>query len=88
MKLELTVVPKSSHTVLVRENQGLKLKITAPPVDGQANKAVIDYFSKLLSCPKKSIHIVSGLKSKRKILIFDIPDEKDICSKIKNALRE
>ncbi|SFB72195.1 hypothetical protein SAMN02745150_00480 [Brevinema andersonii] len=88
MKLELTVVPKSSRTVLIRENQGLKLKITASPVDGQANKAVIDYFSNLLSCPKKSIHIVSGLKSKRKILIFDIPDKKDICSKIKNALRE
>lgn len=88
MKLQLTVVPKSSHTVLVRGNQGLKLKITAPPVDGQANKAVVDYFSKLLSCPKKSIRIASGFKSKRKILIFDVPDEKDICSKIKNALRE
>jgi uncharacterized protein (TIGR00251 family) len=51
----------------------LKLKLTAPPVEGEANRAVIKFLSKLLNIPKSSITIESGLKSRdKRVLIRDV----------------
>ena len=46
----------------------LKLKVTAPPVDDSANRAILQFFSTLLGIPKSILHITSGLKSRDKIL--------------------
>jgi uncharacterized protein (TIGR00251 family) len=44
----------------------LKIKISAPPVKGKANKALIDFLAKKLSVKKSEIEIVSGHTSKIK----------------------
>ncbi len=49
-------------------NGALKLKVTAPPVDDAANRAIIKYFSSLLGISKSSLMILSGQKSRDKIL--------------------
>ena len=49
-------------------NGALKLKISAPPVDDAANRAVVEFFSELMGIPKSRIRIVSGLKSRDKVL--------------------
>ncbi len=49
----------------------LKLKIAAPPVDNAANEAIVGFFSSLLSIPKSRMRIVSGRKSRDKILRVD-----------------
>ncbi len=49
----------------------LKLKIAAPPADNAANEAIVSFFSSLLSVPKSRIRIVSGQKSRDKILRID-----------------
>ncbi len=46
--------------------EALKLKLTAPPVDGKANKALIVYLAKLLRVPKSAIEIQRGHKSRAK----------------------
>lgn len=69
-ELILTVIPKSSCNKLIQEGKGLKLKITAPPIDGLANKKIIELLSDLFSCPKTSIKLVTGIKSKHKKFIF------------------
>jgi uncharacterized protein len=66
--LSLSVKPRSSKNRLELKGDELQLRITAPPVDGEANKAVILFFSKLLSVPQKNIIIEKGLKSKNKIV--------------------
>ncbi len=68
--LDLTAVPKSSVDKFILEGSGLKLKITAPPVDGEANKKIIQILAKAFSCPKSSIELVSGNKSKHKRFLF------------------
>ena len=68
--LELTVVPRSSCNKFVQEVSGLKLKITSPPVDGEANKKIIEILVKSFSCPKTSIQLISGEKSKKKKFLF------------------
>lgn len=68
--LELIIIPKSSVNKLIQEEQGLKLKITAPPVDGEANKKIIEYLAKIFSCPKSTVILTSGKKSRYKRFCF------------------
>ena len=46
----------------------LKLSLTAPPVDGKANAACIDFFAKLLKLPRSSITIAAGETSRNKVI--------------------
>jgi uncharacterized protein len=46
----------------------LKVSLTAPPVEGRANEACIEFFAKLLKGPRSSVTIASGQKSPRKVI--------------------
>jgi uncharacterized protein (TIGR00251 family) len=46
----------------------LKLAITAPPVDGKANQAVIEFFAELFAIPRSSVTIASGETSRNKVV--------------------
>jgi uncharacterized protein (TIGR00251 family) len=46
----------------------LKLALTAPPVDGRANEACIEFFAKLLEVPRSSVTIASGETSRNKVI--------------------
>ena len=46
----------------------LKLALTAPPVDGKANQACIDFFAKLLNVPRSSVTIAAGQTSRNKVI--------------------
>ena len=56
----------SRNQVLGLHGDALKLKLTAPPVEGKANKACIGFLSEALGVPKTSIEIVSGNSSRHK----------------------
>ncbi len=49
----------------------LKLSLTAPPIDGRANEACIEFFAKLLKVPRSSVTIASGQKGRNKIIRID-----------------
>jgi len=42
--------------------------VTAPPVEGKANQAVVEYFSKILKIPRRQISVIRGEKGRRKTL--------------------
>jgi uncharacterized protein (TIGR00251 family) len=46
--------------------ESLKLRLAAPPVEGKANEALIDYIAKRFDVPKRNVEIVSGEKSREK----------------------
>lgn len=46
----------------------LKVSLTAPPIDGRANEACIDFFSNLLKVSRSSITIAAGLSSRNKVI--------------------
>jgi uncharacterized protein (TIGR00251 family) len=67
--VRLHVQPRARHSEIVGIHNGaLKLKVTAPPVDDAANRAIIEHFSSLLGISKSSLQITSGLKSRDKTL--------------------
>lgn len=46
----------------------LKIRLAAPPVDGQANAALIDYIAERLDCGRAAVTLKSGQTSRRKVL--------------------
>lgn len=46
----------------------LKVSLTAPPLEGRANDACIDFFAKLLKLPRSSVTIASGHSSRNKVI--------------------
>jgi len=54
----------------------IKIKLTAPPVGGEANKMCVKFLSKCLGVPKSSLEIVSGQTGRTKrILIRTVADK-------------
>jgi hypothetical protein len=83
--LRLKIAPNSAKNQLILSDDIIKLKITAQPIENKANKAVIEYLSKLFKIPKTSISILKGDTSKEKTLLFKTDNEEKI-EKIKTIL--
>ena len=66
------VLPRSSRNEIAGEQDGaLKVKLTAPPVEGAANKALVDFLSRQLHLPKSRITITSGQTGRNKVLTVE-----------------
>ena len=73
------VLPKSSRNMVSGlHDDALKIKLTAPPVDGAANKLCIKFLSKCLSVPKSSLEIVSGHTGRTKQIRLTLQDQTPI----------
>ena len=67
--LTVRVVPRSSRNQIVgMENGALKIKLTAPPVEGAANAALIEFVAEWLGVRKSAVTIMSGDKARRKVV--------------------
>lgn len=68
--IKIKVIPRSSKNEIVETLPGgaLRIKLKAPPVDGRANEALIEFLSEKWNVAKNKIRIVKGLKSKNKII--------------------
>lgn len=67
--LELYIQPRASKTEIVgMHGTGLKIRLAAPPVDGAANQALIEYIADRLKLSKSSVRLVAGGASRRKII--------------------
>jgi len=68
---KIFVQPKSSKNKIVGlHGDALKIKLTAPPVDGAANKMCVKYLAKCLKVPKSSMEIISGHTSRTKQIML------------------
>ena len=73
------VVPKSAKNECAGiQGDAIKLKLTAPPVEGQANDACIRFLSDLLSVKKNQVTIISGHKSRKKTVAIQGKGKKEI----------
>jgi uncharacterized protein (TIGR00251 family) len=71
--LRLWIQPRASKTEVMGlhgEPPRLKLRVAAPPVDGAANEAVIEFLAKTLGIPKSRIELVRGQSAKQKDLLI------------------
>lgn len=76
------VLPRSSKNMVSGlHGDALKLKLTAPPVDGSANKMCVKFLAKLFKTAKSSISIASGESSRTKQILVHI-DRKDKAGRV------
>ncbi len=65
------VQPRSSRTALICEADGLRAHLTAPPVEGAANAALIAALAERLHLPKRQILVVRGAAARQKVLAIE-----------------
>jgi len=69
MRLNIKVVPNARQNKIVEETGRLKVYLTAPPVGGKANKALIEFLAEHFGVKKNQIKIVRGEKSREKVVV-------------------
>jgi len=75
----IRVIPRASRCELAGvQGDALKIRITAPPVEGEANKECINFLSGILCVKKSQIKIIAGHRSKNKKVSISGINRKDI----------
>ena len=63
------VHPRAKKNAITgKVSDALKVSLTAPPVEGRANEACVEFFAKLLKVPRSSVSIASGQNSRNKVV--------------------
>lgn len=69
MRIYLKVIPRSSQNIVEKISEGeYRVKLTAPPVDGKANEALIKLLAEYFNVSKSAILIVGGKSLSRKMV--------------------
>jgi len=72
--LKVYLQPKSSKNEIVGPyRDGIKVKVTAPPIEGKANEALIRFLAKEFEISPSCIEIIKGLHSREKTLRMSGP---------------
>ncbi len=81
--LRLHVTPRGSRNEIIGWREGvLYVKITAPPVEGAANAAIVKFVADSLKIRKSQVELVSGDKSREKTLRISGLDDTEIQARI------
>lgn len=84
----LYLQPRASRNkVIGLQGQELKVALTAPPVDGAANKACCLFLAKLCSLPKSCVRLVAGDTSRHKRVLLEGADLDRINGFLNDLLR-
>ncbi len=81
MKFRVKVQPRAKRTrVAGRLGEEWKLEVAAPPVDGKANRAVVEFFAGAFRLPRSAVRLVSGEHSQHKTIEIDGITEADFAN--------
>ena len=65
----IRVQPRARKNAIVGEiGDALKIALTAPPVEGRANQACIEFLAEFLKLPRSSVTIAAGETSRNKVI--------------------
>ena len=69
-RFNVRLTPRASRDEIagIEPDETVKIRLTAPPVEGAANKSLVKFLAKQLGIRASSVRIVSGLKSRNKVV--------------------
>ena len=77
LAIRVTPRAKRNQIVEVMADDTIKVRLTAPPVEGKANQALVDFLAEVLGVNKSRIEMVGGATSRDKLVsILDMPAAK------------
>jgi len=68
MRINIRVIPKAKQNKVVVEHDRLKVYLTAPPVEGKANQALMEILAEHYGVRRSQVKIISGLKGRDKVV--------------------
>ena len=72
VRIAIHVQPRASRSeVAGAHGDALKIRLSAPPVDGAANEALVELLSARFAVPSRAVRILSGAQSRAKIVEID-----------------
>ena len=76
--ITVRVIPraKKSEISKVFDDGTIKIRLTAPPVEGKANQALIKFLAEVFDISPSNIEIISGIKGRKKIVLVEGINEK------------
>ncbi len=82
--LAVRVTPRASRNEIVEvlTDGTVKVRLTAPPVEGKANDALVDFLSNVLEVPPSRIEIVAGSTGRDKLVSIIDMDAETVHAKI------
>lgn len=89
MRINVRVIPRSSRNMLEwQEGEGgsIRARLTAPPVDGAANAALIELLAKQLNLPRRNIEIIRGTTGRQKTIEITGLTLEEVKDKLKKQL--
>ena len=85
----IRVQPRARKNAILGEiGDALKISLTAPPVEGRANDACIDFLADFLKVPRSSITIAAGESSRNKVIRVAGKTAADIAQRLRRATAE
>lgn len=87
LSFDVRVVPGASKNEVAGIQDGaLKVKLTAPPVEGKANRACVDFLAGLLGLRRSALAIASGEKSRKKAVSVEGITRAELESRLRGLL--
>ena len=72
VRIPVRAQPRASRSEIVGEHDGaLKVRVAAPPVEGEANRELIRFLARTIGVPQSSLVIRSGASGRSKIVEVD-----------------
>jgi uncharacterized protein (TIGR00251 family) len=84
LSIRVTPRAKKSEISELMQDGTIKIRLTAPPVGGKANSALVDFLSEILEVPSSRIELISGSKGRNKRVLIHGMDEQTTLRRIKS----
>lgn len=76
MRIQVRLLPNASTNEVVGKENGIyKIRLTAPPIEGRANEALIQFLAECLDVAPSRISLLKGHTNKHKTLEIALPPE-------------
>jgi uncharacterized protein (TIGR00251 family) len=88
VRIQVKVQPRASKNEIAGVmGEFLRIRLTAPPVEGEANKKLIKFLSKVFGCGARSVKILSGTTGRCKLVEIDGVSEDEARSLVADRCR-
>jgi len=85
--LECRISPRAGQNAIRGVRDGaLSIALNAPPIEGRANKALIEFISRLLHVPRSHIEIIKGQRGRQKTLFIQDVSKDSVMKNIQDVI--
>lgn len=83
VRLQLHIQPRASKTEIVGvHGDALKVRLAAPPVDGEANETLVRFLAETLAVPRAAVTLRAGASGRRKTVAVQGRDAEEVRARL------